>query len=613
MSAVLRCEISGEIATNTKNPDDKMVVTPSGHVAKRSLLLMKLSENGGMDPFVTNTDDGGRPLSESELIELNITSAESSIIPPRLHQYNTITDTLQVLQQEYDAILLELFDTRKALQETRQELSQALYQNDASIRVIARLVMERDNAQSLLTQYAGTGTSSNGGSNLIRDDATVGPATKKSRIEVQDEEGEPNKETDSNSIPVADLNIMLETWQELHSTRKARQKIASRQAMSSDQLKNSYTDTIITKEDTYVWNNSNSVDPNDGNRPVLRVICSHDASRNLVALTCNRIALLSTKDNAVLDDTIFELPGSEVSCIQSLISHGKENNDESWYAFGLSNGTIALHHNHSMKTIINLPNLNNDKDSIVDIRLHPDGIHLVTATSSGRVCVGRINQDTNTSSVFEWIKVFQPSMDNSTSTNASYSAGVLHPDGLIYIAGTTEGLLDIFDFKSQTCADSLKNETTVGSSVKAINVSSNGYHVAVAYSNDSILIWDLRKLNVIATLNNSTNVLSNVTCVEFDNSGKYVAFAGIKATENGGGDAIFIYVTTVKDWGETALLQVPTTPAVSAKQSIQITGLTWGVDNKITLVWDSSINNNKDSDDTMESKYQRNVVVFGEK
>eukprot|EP00957_Ditylum_brightwellii_P051369 3895806-Ditylum_brightwellii.AAC.1 len=59
-----------------------------------------------------------------------------------------------MLQTEYDAVLLELFDTRRALEETRRELSQALYQNDAAVRVVARLASERDAAREMVAAWS---------------------------------------------------------------------------------------------------------------------------------------------------------------------------------------------------------------------------------------------------------------------------------------------------------------------------------------------------------------------------------------------------------------------------------------------------------------------------
>ena len=43
--------------------------------------------------------------------------------------------------------MLETFNLKRALEQTRQELSNALYQEDAARRVIARLIKERDDAR----------------------------------------------------------------------------------------------------------------------------------------------------------------------------------------------------------------------------------------------------------------------------------------------------------------------------------------------------------------------------------------------------------------------------------------------------------------------------------
>ncbi|CAN0547097.1 unnamed protein product, partial [Ectocarpus sp. 8 AP-2014] len=49
-------------------------------------------------------------------------------------------------QNEWDDLMLETHTLKQHLNQTRQELSQSLYQNDAACRVIARLHRERDEA-----------------------------------------------------------------------------------------------------------------------------------------------------------------------------------------------------------------------------------------------------------------------------------------------------------------------------------------------------------------------------------------------------------------------------------------------------------------------------------
>ena len=59
---------------------------------------------------------------------------------------------LSVFQEEWDALALEAYTLRETLVRTRQELSTALYQHDAAVRVIARLTKERDEAREALSK-----------------------------------------------------------------------------------------------------------------------------------------------------------------------------------------------------------------------------------------------------------------------------------------------------------------------------------------------------------------------------------------------------------------------------------------------------------------------------
>ena len=141
---VLKCALSGE------SPPTDPVVTPSGFLCSRRLLLSKLSENGGVDPFDSSSTP--RTLDESALVHLRTgpSAAGADVMPPRLPAAASLPSLLDQIQASHDAVLLELYEARSALEETRRELSQALYQNDAAVRVVARLAMERDGAREQL-------------------------------------------------------------------------------------------------------------------------------------------------------------------------------------------------------------------------------------------------------------------------------------------------------------------------------------------------------------------------------------------------------------------------------------------------------------------------------
>jgi pre-mRNA-processing factor 19 len=88
----------------------------------------------------------------SSLTYLNATDLvlfylDPSSAPPRPPNFTSVPAILNALQNEWDALVLETFALRQQYNATRQELSHALYQQDAATRVVARLLKERDSAR----------------------------------------------------------------------------------------------------------------------------------------------------------------------------------------------------------------------------------------------------------------------------------------------------------------------------------------------------------------------------------------------------------------------------------------------------------------------------------
>ncbi|QRG37031.1 hypothetical protein FDK38_001401 [Candidozyma auris] len=133
------CSLSGEEA-------QEPVVSPrSGCIFEKRLIASYISTTG-KDPI---TEDA---LAVEELVEVK--NKEPVIVPPKPPAFNSIPTMLAAFQNEWDALALESFTLRKQLHDTKQQLSAALYQYDAAVRVAARALKERDEARNALVELS---------------------------------------------------------------------------------------------------------------------------------------------------------------------------------------------------------------------------------------------------------------------------------------------------------------------------------------------------------------------------------------------------------------------------------------------------------------------------
>jgi pre-mRNA-processing factor 19 len=482
----LTCAISGESLTSTS---EDVVVTPSGHTCLKRLLLAKLAETGGMDPFETIRE---RPLKEDDLITLN----KKSIIPPPRPQSTSLPNILHQLQSEYDALVLELFDTRKALEETRQELSQALYQNDAAVRVVAKLSVERDVAQKQLEEWNASASISNNNNNNNTPAATTTteqPASKKRKLEAPATPLE-------NNLPEDDLQAFTSTWSTLQPQRKPMLKAAAKDAPSLQE------DFVTSKKS---WHKS--------------------TCKGVVCVSSSKLKVVTGgKDKQIV---VYDIPSGKVTQTYSFVSTPTSVDiREDVVVAGNGKGRLSVYKEGNIIGSLSL------KSKIVSAQIHPTGEHVCVATANGKVFIVSIEDKG-----IHHISTF------SSEDKETYTCGALHPDGLIYAAGTSSGKILMWDFKNMTLASTLQDQEE---GLVDICFSNNGYHLAAA-SATQVQVWDLRKQKTLATITSD----DSVTCVQFDESGKYLAHG----TDKG------IQITTVKEWDN-----------VKAMPTSKTSGIVWG-------------------------------------
>mmetsp|Transcript_6021 Transcript_6021/g.13104 ORF Transcript_6021/g.13104 Transcript_6021/m.13104 type:complete len:659 (+) Transcript_6021:43-2019(+) len=620
---LLRCALSGE------TPPIDPVVTPSGHICSRRLLLTKLTENGGVDPFDVGASSSSNPrtLDESDLIELvqvgtagasagSAGAGGATIAPPRLPSATSFPAILTHLQNEHDALMLELYDTRRSLEETRRELSQALYQNDAGVRVVARLVLERDAAREQLAAAAVVVASSGGtaaGSASVPAAAEEGDGGRKrgaDAMEIDENEsannkkkkpdsveGQEEKKVDStgdsnnndNEIPQSDLDEMIALWKALSKTRKKKSK-KSKEGGSADadggdgSASADSAAAVVTmeaiQENRLVETSKKSLHKSSSKAGILDVAFTASPTAGLLVTTGrDRQTVVYDVSDKKIVATLVGDKGVDVGCsdILTKVADASGGGGSSvLVATGAADGTVRLYSAPTSSsttasteatttdefTPTGTVTVDGGNSAIAAVSIHPCGKYVVAATKVGKVAFLALREGGTLVQV-ALLGQQGTGTDDDAATAAEYTCGSLHPDGLIYGAGTADGAIMIWDLKSQTLAGTLKAHGE-GEAITSLDISENGYHFASSTSSGTVQVWDLRKLKCVATLNTDGADVGSVHSVAFSpNEGKMLAYGGA------GGTVTFV---PVKDWDKKAVVA---SKAPKKGKAAAVTSVAW--------------------------------------
>lgn len=122
---MLTCQLSGQVVIHP-------VITSCHHVFEKHLIENYITSSGHCP--ICNS-----PLTTQDLYDIAITPHDTC---PATIRAASFTSLVSALQNEWDSAQEELHDLRTKLAACQRELAQALYENDAAKRVIARLLSE---------------------------------------------------------------------------------------------------------------------------------------------------------------------------------------------------------------------------------------------------------------------------------------------------------------------------------------------------------------------------------------------------------------------------------------------------------------------------------------
>jgi pre-mRNA-processing factor 19 len=432
-------------------------------VYERRLILKYITDNG-TDPI------SGEKLEESDLITIK---ANPKTAPPRPPTQTSVPSILHTLQNEWDALVLETFVLKQQYNSIRQELSYALYAQDAASRVVARLIRERDAAREALGNVQATmGVTP---TTLAGNDVDM-------TDETQAEEG----------VPASVLTQIDETHQALSATRKKRKppagyatsaEVKTFKAIHTVPSLHSSSPAGITSLAVSQTNPSQFL--TGGNDKIVQL---YDRSTDKV------LATLKGHTKKVNHVALREKTGESTL----LISAGADKMAKIWS------------HDAASGEYITKATIRTHQGELSGLALHPAGTILALSSLDKTYSLHDLNN-------FNQIFRSQPSEEPFSSLS-------IHPDGTLLAFGTPTSTIHIYDIRSGAIAATLTPPESTPFTVNSLSFSENGYHLLAPNSLSSVAIWDLRKQKTAHSITLGEGF--KVNKVLYDTSAQYLGIAG---------------------------------------------------------------------------------------
>ncbi|KAJ2759628.1 hypothetical protein H4S06_002136 [Coemansia sp. BCRC 34490] len=500
--------VSGEAAS------EPVVSAKTGTVYERRLLEKYAAEHSGREPQTDHV------LGEDEIIAVR---TDPPAVRPRPPTLTSIPALLSTFQNEWDALVLETFTLKQQHTQVRQELAQALYQNDAACRVIARLVRERDEArQALATLQAqvpatnaaaaiGSDTQGGGGSGARQEAPPAGDRGTTMDVDGAAGDEEPRSAEEKYYATAA------ETAKRLSAVRMKREAPAG--LVSAEAWKTARVASVVESLHTSTKPGITSLQTDGtGDLALTGAMDNHaevySRSRDLTLATLKghtkklTAAVWAAKGGSDLVSGGFGariITGSADKSVRVWVpkpgnAQAAEGTAEALDLRAVGWTKLCVIKEHAAE--------------IAGITVHPSGEYFATAAVDGSWAIHTIDGDTIV----------------SETLGAPLTAIAYHPDGMFLGIGTAAGQVKVLDVRQRQVLATL--DASPGSSgdpapVRGLHFSENGYYFATTCDHE-VAIWDLRKQKksrswTCADLQDSPDTPPFAAPARFDGSGKYLA------------------------------------------------------------------------------------------
>lgn len=459
-------------------PPKQPVVSPkSGSIFERELIEQYINEHH-KDPI------SSEPLSIEELIEIKTSPYQ----PPRQPTLNSIPSLLSSLQNEWDSVALELFQLRKQLEDTRKELSTALYHHDAAVRVASKAIKQRDEARNALQEL--TISISNGKPINNGHEHQQPSSNENGDIQLND------------STPPDEVSQLITTANEelfaLHKAQKQKVNVAIASSLNTIQP--------LGKKET---------------KPYKKIVASNVVEGKVFITSSTGLTSSYDFKEQSFHKNETVVKNKNISVITSVLY-----NNEPATLVGTTTGELII--NNDVKIGENI-----HKESIVSVITHPSLKNLFLSFGKDG---GYAFHDSNSLTTY-----FQGKLSNPIVTAS------IHTDGALVAVGDIQGTISIIDIRNN---EIVKTMDTSDSTITDLRFGPNGYWLFAGYTSSNsqfVKVWDLRKdsFETINLTNSPVKLLTDksahlliilgpnsVEVVQYSKKGKEWIGKAVHAVEN---------------------------------------------------------------------------------